>query len=90
MTSFHRLLELHPEYACQGERHVKLVLMGGSRNEGDARRVEELRGLAKQLGIEVYLSFPFLYQLFSVLTEGPVSRGFYRERIISPCIGLAL
>ena len=32
--------------------------MGGSRNEGDARRVEELRGLAKQLGIEVYLSFP--------------------------------
>jgi len=31
--------------------------MGGSRNEGDAQRVEELRGLAKQLGIEVYLSF---------------------------------
>jgi alpha-1,2-mannosyltransferase len=56
LKSFHRLLELYPEYACQGERQVKLVLMGGSRNEGDARRVEELRGLAKQLGIEVCLS----------------------------------
>ncbi|KIM43076.1 glycosyltransferase family 4 protein, partial [Hebeloma cylindrosporum] len=57
LISFHQLLELHPEYASQGERNVKLVLIGGSRNDGDARRVEELRGLAKQLKIESHVDF---------------------------------
>jgi hypothetical protein len=30
-----------------------LVLVGGSRNAGDAARVESLRALSKELGIDV-------------------------------------
>jgi alpha-1,2-mannosyltransferase len=50
---FHRLLNEHPEYTENNDRSIKLVLVGGSRNEGDARRVDELRKLAKELSIEV-------------------------------------
>lgn len=38
---------------------MRLVLLGGSRNDGDAARVSELKILAKELGIEVRHS-PFL------------------------------
>lgn len=36
-----------------GKDQIKLVLLGGSRNAGDAARVEGLRALAKELEIEV-------------------------------------
>lgn len=44
------LLESHPEYR---NPPVKMVLMGGSRNAGDAERVEKLRAFTKDLHIEV-------------------------------------
>lgn len=50
---FHRLLEEHPEYTRNDDQRIKLVLVGGSRNEGDAQRVDGLRKLAKELAIEV-------------------------------------
>ena len=50
---FHRLLNEHPEYTRNDDQRIKLVLVGRSRNEGDARRVDELRKLAKELSIEV-------------------------------------
>ncbi|KJA23300.1 glycosyltransferase family 4 protein [Hypholoma sublateritium FD-334 SS-4] len=57
LNIFHRLLELHPEYTQDAEEPVRLVLVGGSRNEGDAQRILELRGLAKELGIDAYVDF---------------------------------
>lgn len=48
------LLESHPEYR---NLPVKMVLMGGSRNAGDAERVEQLRALTKDLHIEDYVEF---------------------------------
>ncbi len=53
LNIFHRLLELHPEYIQDAEEPVRLVLVGGSRNEGDAQRILELRRLAKELRIDV-------------------------------------
>ena len=50
---FHRLLNEHPEYTMDDDQRIKLVLVGGSRNEGDALRVDGLRKLAKELSIEV-------------------------------------
>ena len=50
---FHRLLNEHPEYTKDSDQRIKLVLVGGSRNEGDALRVDGLRKLAKELSIEV-------------------------------------
>lgn len=49
LYSLHELFKIHPEY----RNVVKLVLVGGSRNAGDAARVEGLRALAKELEIEV-------------------------------------
>ena len=50
---FRRLLNEHPEYTKDDDQRIKLVLVGGSRNEGDALRVDGLRKLAKELSIEV-------------------------------------
>lgn len=50
LTAFRRLLTAYPQHK---EENVKLVLLGGSRNAGDATRVEGLRRLAKDLDIEV-------------------------------------
>lgn len=55
---FHRLLNEHPEYTKTDDQRIKLVLVGGSRNEGDAQRVDGLRKLAKELSIEVW---PIMY-----------------------------
>ena len=49
---FHELLNAYPEYNMV-DAGVKLVLVGGSRNAEDAARVDGLRHLAKELGIEV-------------------------------------
>ena len=53
LHAFKQLLASHPEYGKPGNAHVRLVLVGGSRNAEDAARVEGLRALAKELGIEV-------------------------------------
>ncbi|KZO96898.1 glycosyltransferase family 4 protein [Calocera viscosa TUFC12733] len=50
------LLEMKPEYRT-GPKKVKLALLGSSRNEGDAARVESLRHLASKLGIEDNVEF---------------------------------
>ena len=53
LRSLYQLLETHSEYKRAGTGQIKLVLVGGSRNAGDAARVEGLRTLAKELGVEV-------------------------------------
>ncbi|RDB14695.1 GDP-Man:Man(3)GlcNAc(2)-PP-Dol alpha-1,2-mannosyltransferase [Hypsizygus marmoreus] len=57
LAAFERLLRAHPEYAETDTTGVKLVLLGGSRNAGDAARVEGLRLLAQELGIEDHVQF---------------------------------
>jgi hypothetical protein len=54
----------------KGEREeesetLKLVLLGSARHQEDLARVEELRSLARELGIEVRVSSPF-FQGFKV------------------------
>lgn len=53
LRAFHRVLADHPEYAKPGPLQVRLVMMGGSRNAEDAARIDALRELARELGIEV-------------------------------------
>ncbi|EJU03065.1 mannosyltransferase [Dacryopinax primogenitus] len=50
------LLEMNPEYR-NGANEVKLVLLGSSRNDEDAARVESLRQLAKKLGVNESVEF---------------------------------
>jgi len=57
LYSLHELFKAYPEYTKAGKSQVKLVLVGGSRNAGDAARVEGLRALAKELGIEQSVEF---------------------------------
>ncbi|KAH9891871.1 mannosyltransferase [Cubamyces lactineus] len=57
LYAFHKLLELYPEYRGSGPSAVKLVLVGGSRNIGDATRVENLHMLARELGIHDQVQF---------------------------------
>lgn len=57
LRAFHQLLKAHPEYATNGPEHVRLVLIGGSRNAGDAARVDSLQELAKTLEIEEHVVF---------------------------------
>ncbi|KAI0727902.1 mannosyltransferase [Fomitopsis betulina] len=67
LHAFHQMLISHPEYGKPG-KHVQLVLIGGSRNEEDAARVEGLRALAKELGIEDHVEF-VLNAPFSVVLD---------------------
>ena len=54
ILAFHRLLLDYPEHLSTSDGGpVRLVLIGGSRNDGDAKRLTELRGLVKQLEIMV-------------------------------------
>lgn len=53
LRAFQRLIKAYPEYAESGAAGVKLVLLGGCRNSGDAARVEGLRRLSEELGIQV-------------------------------------
>jgi hypothetical protein len=50
VRALHELLKEHPKYAEEG---IQLVLIGSCRNAGDEGRVEELRKLARDLGVEV-------------------------------------
>jgi len=56
LKAFHKLLTTHPQYTRKGN-DLKLVLVGGSRNEGDAKRVLQLRKLAQDLDIEPHVQF---------------------------------
>ena len=40
LLSLDRLRKSYPEYFAAGKDQIKLVLLGGSRNAGDAARVE--------------------------------------------------
>jgi len=55
--AFHQLFQAHPQYFHSDGESVKLVLVGGSRNSDDSRRVDELRQLVKDLNIEQYVDF---------------------------------
>ncbi|KAH6912589.1 mannosyltransferase [Coprinopsis sp. MPI-PUGE-AT-0042] len=57
LHAFHSLLQSKPEYKSSDRSGVRLVMIGGSRNEGDANRVQELRQLAKDLDLEPYVEF---------------------------------
>ncbi|KAI0770680.1 mannosyltransferase [Fomes fomentarius] len=57
LHAFHKFLELHSDCRGTGPSSVKLVLVGGSRNVGDATRVENLRFLARDLGIQDQVEF---------------------------------
>ncbi|KAF8993493.1 hypothetical protein BDQ17DRAFT_1546014 [Cyathus striatus] len=57
LHSFQKLLEAHPEYRNQTESQVQLVLVGGSRNAEDAARVEGLKNLSRELGIQDQVVF---------------------------------
>ncbi|KAF9523410.1 mannosyltransferase [Crepidotus variabilis] len=52
VMAFDHLLKDHPEHKG-GDVPVKLVLVGGSRNDGDEKRIEELRQLVQDLKIGV-------------------------------------
>ncbi|KZP13933.1 glycosyltransferase family 4 protein [Athelia psychrophila] len=52
LHALHDFFQAHPEM-----RDVKMVLVGGSRNAGDAARIEGLRALAVELGIENSVEF---------------------------------
>jgi alpha-1,2-mannosyltransferase len=55
ILAFHQLIQDHPEHlsSSDGSGPVKLVLIGGSRNAADAKRITALEELVKQLGIAV-------------------------------------
>ncbi|TFY51958.1 hypothetical protein EVG20_g10766 [Dentipellis fragilis] len=60
LRALSELLRNYPQYRAPFtgiDGGVKLVLIGGSRNDGDAARIEGLRQLAKDLDIEVHLMF---------------------------------
>ncbi|KAJ7041151.1 mannosyltransferase [Mycena alexandri] len=54
VRALHALLEEHPEYVVEG---IQLVLIGGCRNAEDEARVEGLRKLAQDLGVESRVQF---------------------------------
>lgn len=56
LRSLAALFEAHPEYRF-GSKDVKLVLMGSSRNAEDVARIEKLKTLARELGIEVSIPY---------------------------------
>ncbi|KAI9139129.1 hypothetical protein BKA69DRAFT_1110008 [Paraphysoderma sedebokerense] len=52
LHAFKALLDSHPEYRLLDSKAVYLVLLGSSRNEEDENRIEELKELAIELGIQ--------------------------------------
>ncbi|TFK48788.1 mannosyltransferase [Heliocybe sulcata] len=68
LRAFSVLLSSHPEYRKDGTFPISLVLVGGSRNAGDAARVESLRALAKELGIDDQVQY-VLNAPYSIVLE---------------------
>lgn len=62
LEAFAILLKEHPEMRG-GEEGVKLVIMGGVRDEGDQQRLEGLKKLAAELNIQVSFGFSSLEQI---------------------------
>ncbi|KAF8183753.1 hypothetical protein K438DRAFT_1838540 [Mycena galopus ATCC 62051] len=54
VRALHALLKEHPEYAAEG---IQLVMIGGCRNADDEARVDVLRTLARDLGVEPHVQF---------------------------------
>ncbi|KAI7888817.1 uncharacterized protein EV154DRAFT_425060 [Mucor mucedo] len=54
LKSLAKMMEKYPQTKSMG---VELVLIGSSRNEGDANRIDRLRKEAVELGIEDYVRF---------------------------------
>ncbi|KAK7019909.1 hypothetical protein R3P38DRAFT_1228980 [Favolaschia claudopus] len=54
IRALHELLKEHPDYVQQG---IQLVMIGGCRNADDEARVEVLRKLASDLGVEPHVRF---------------------------------
>ncbi|CAO3699506.1 unnamed protein product [Rhizopus microsporus] len=54
LKSLARLFEKYPQWK---DTQVELVLIGSSRNEGDAKRIDGLRELVKQLNIQDFVRF---------------------------------
>lgn len=55
----HALAELfkaHPEYRSDSASRVDLVMMGSVRGEADEQRLEGLKKLAQELGVQVSLT----------------------------------
>ena len=65
ILAFHQLLQDHPEHslASDGGGPVKLVLVGGSRNEADAKRIVALKDLVEELRIAVCVQSDTFYRL---------------------------
>ena len=62
IQAFQKLLEQNPQFKSDSNPSggVRLVLIGGSRNEDDRARVTQLRRLAGELGVEVRSLNPYL------------------------------
>ncbi|KAF5393470.1 hypothetical protein D9757_000670 [Collybiopsis confluens] len=56
IRALHKLLLDHPQYG-DSEHPLKLVMIGGCRNLEDEARVNGLRSLAKDLGVENHVEF---------------------------------
>ncbi|KAI7902045.1 uncharacterized protein BX663DRAFT_511548 [Cokeromyces recurvatus] len=54
LTSFAKLIEKYPEWKTKS---LELVLIGSSRNEGDAMRIDCLKKQANELGIKDFVRF---------------------------------
>ena len=71
LRAFHKFLQ-----TTKGKINYRLVLVGGCRNDGDAKRVEELRTLARELEItekvdfKLNVSFSELKDLMAAATVG--------------------
>lgn len=82
LHAFRKLLDVHPGYGKPGALQVRLVMMGGSRNAEDAARVEKLRALARELGIEVRHLHPRVTLVTGVSMHGTGARPDYHQRIV--------
>jgi hypothetical protein len=54
ILAFHKLIQEHPEHLSSSDRDggpLKLALIGGSRNAGDAKRIAAPEELVKQIGM---------------------------------------
>jgi alpha-1,2-mannosyltransferase len=73
LRAFSLLLRSHPEHAARG---VRLVMLGGARNEADHARVASLQALADSLdltsrvSIHVNASYPDMLSLLSRASAG--------------------
>lgn len=65
IKSFAEMLKLYPEFGK--DKRVKLILIGGTRNAQDEKRVEALRSLAKTLDLEVIFNWWYLLFLYVVV-----------------------